>query len=178
MKDVVQFVLAAVFFTALASAQTHPRIAVGGLSAESNSLYPAKLVMTERKLTREEWIDENARASTVASGVIEASGKLGLDVYPIVTAQAGSLGEVEDASFNAKLNELVGQLKDANPKFDGVILILHGAMVVESYPSGDAEVVRRVREAMGKKFPIIVTQRFPRQCRSRNRQGLQRSHYV
>ena len=160
MKDVVQVVLAAVFFTALAPAQTHPRIAVGGLSAESNSLYPAKLMMTERKLTREEWVNDNAQASTVASGVIEASGKLGLDVYPIVTAQAGSLGEVEDASFNAKLNELVGQLKDANPRFDGVILILHGAMVTESYPSGDAEVVRRVREAMGKKFPIVVTNDF------------------
>ena len=33
-------------------------------------------------------------------------------------------------------------------------------MVVESYPSGDAEVVRRVREAMGKKFPIVVTHDF------------------
>jgi len=160
MKDVVQIVLTAVLFTTPASAQTPPRIAVGGLSAESNSLYPAKLVMAGGRPTRQEWLDENARASTVASGVIEAAGKLGLDVYPIVTAHAGSLGEVEDASFNAKLKELVEQLKEANPPFDGVILILHGAMVVESYPSGDAEVVRRVREAMGKKFPIVVTNDF------------------
>ena len=56
--------------------------------------------------------------------------------------------------------ELVQQLKTASPPFNGVILTLHGAMVVDGYPHGDAEVVRRVREAMGKSFPIIVTHDF------------------
>jgi microcystin degradation protein MlrC len=37
---------------------------------------------------------------------------------------------------------------------------LHGAMVTEKYPSGDAELVRRVREAMGANFPIVVTHDF------------------
>jgi len=82
MKNIVQVVLAAVFFTALAPAQTHPRIAVGGLSAESNSLYPARLVMTGGKLSRQEWMDNNAQASTVASGVIAASAKLGWMFIP------------------------------------------------------------------------------------------------
>jgi len=160
MRETIQLLLAGVLFAALAVGQTHPRIAVGGLSAESNSLYPAKLPMKGGKITREAWLNQNLLASTVASGVIEAAGKLGLGVYPIVTAAAGSLGEVEDASFNARLDELVSQLKDASPRFDGVILILHGAMVVESYPSGDAEVVRRVRQAMGREFPIVVTNDF------------------
>ncbi len=145
-------------------AQPHrPRIAVGGLSAESNSLYPRKLVMAETadgRLSREEWLERVSKASTVASGVVEASKTLGLDIYPTVLASAGSLGYVENASFNAVLNKLVDQIKNASPKYDGVILIMHGAMVVEGYPSGDAEVARRVREAMGKDFPIVVTQDF------------------
>jgi microcystin degradation protein MlrC len=33
-------------------------------------------------------------------------------------------------------------------------------MVTEKYPSGDAELVRRVREAMGAGFPIVVTHDF------------------
>ena len=33
-------------------------------------------------------------------------------------------------------------------------------MVVESYPSGDLELTRRVREAMGPDIPIIVTHDF------------------
>src|SRR5260221_12417387 len=45
-------------------------------------------------------------------------------------------------------------------RYDGVLLVLHGAMVVDSYPSGDAEIVRRVRQAMGPKFPIGVTHDF------------------
>ena len=139
-----------------------PRIAVGGLSAESNSLYPKARPMRESRETqsREEWIAEASKASTVASGVVEAAKKVGLDVYPVLRAGAGSLGYVEKASFDAALDKLVNQLKTANPPFDGVILILHGAMVVDGYPHGDAEVVRRVREGMGKKFPIVVTHDF------------------
>ena len=139
-----------------------PRIAVGGLSAESNSLYPRKLVMAERggELSREEWIARQAKTNTVAAGVAEAAARLGLDIHPVTQAGAGSLGYVEDASFNRVLDRLVEQLRTASPKLDGVILINHGAMVVESFPHGDAEVARRVRAAMGKDFPIVVTQDF------------------
>ena len=138
------------------------RIAVGGLSAESNSLYPKARVMRERPApaSREEWIREALKASTVASGVAEASKTLRLDLYPVLRAGASSLGYVEKKSFNEKLGKLVRQLKTASPPYDGVILTLHGAMVVDGYPHGDAEVVRRVREAMGKEFPIVVTHDF------------------
>ena len=148
-------------FTASAQMKK-PRIAVGGLSAESNSLYPKARPMRESTQTesREQWIDENLKASTTTSGIVEGAGKVGLDVYPILRAGAGSLGYVEKASFNRVLDELVQQIKTANPPFDGVILTLHGAMVVDGYPHGDAEVTRRVREAMGEDFPIIVTHDF------------------
>lgn len=140
------------------------RIAIGGLSAESNSLYPAKLMMSNDRRggaqPPAQWLADMEKSSTVASGVIAAAKNLPLDIIPVVRAGAGSLGMVEGASFNAKLNELVQQLKSASPPFDGVILALHGAMVVDGYPHGDAEVVRRVREAMGRSFPIIVTHDF------------------
>ncbi|MBL8295595.1 MAG: M81 family metallopeptidase [Bryobacterales bacterium] len=139
-----------------------PRIAVGGLRAESNSLYPRAQPMRESGPVpnRDEWLVETAKASTIASGVIEASKTVGLDLYPVLQAGAGFLGYVEKASFDEKLDKLVNQLKTAKPPFDGVILTLHGAMVVDGYPHGDAEVVRRVREAMGRKFPIVVTHDF------------------
>ena len=137
-----------------------PRIAVGEVTAESNSLYPRAQPMVERTLSRDAWWDEHARASTIASGIIEASGRLGLDIHPILHAGASSLGYVERASFEAAADKLVQQLKAAQPRFDGVILTLHGAMVVDGYPHGDAEVVRRVRAAMGRQFPIVVTHDF------------------
>lgn len=139
-----------------------PRIAVGGISAESNSLYPRAVPMRESPPVenREEWLAETAKANTVASGVIAAAKQNGLEIYPVLRAGASSLGYVEKTSFGRALDKLVDQLQNARPPFDGVILILHGAMVVDGYPHGDAEVVRRVRAAMGRQFPIVVTHDF------------------
>ncbi len=138
-----------------------PRIAVGGLVAESNSLYPRANPMRESSpVSREEWLHYAAVANTVPSGIVEAAGKLGLDVYPVLQAGASSLGYVEKSSFDEKLNELVRQIRTASPPYDGAILVQHGAMVVDGYPQGDAEVVHRVRQAMGRPFPIVVTHDF------------------
>lgn len=164
MKRITQLVIAlALAATVVASAQTKkPRIAVGGLRAESNSLYPKARIMRElpQPSDQQEWIELNLRADEVTSGIVEAAPNVGLDVYPVMYARANSLGYVEKASFNRILDVLIEQLKTANPRFDGVILTQHGAMVVDGYPHGDAEVARRVRRAMGEDFPIIVTQDF------------------
>lgn len=155
--------LATVILAFSASAFLHaqrPRLAVGGLSAESNAFYPALSEMRPREFSsRQEWLQESSRRGT-AGGIIETAERLGLELYPVLTARASFLGTVSDASFNAAMDELIRQLKSANPPFDGVFLVNHGAMVVESYPHGDAEVARRVREAMGPDFPIVVTHDF------------------
>lgn len=109
---------------------------------------------------RGEWIAEALKANTVLSGVAEAAPKVGIEIYPVLRASAGSLGYVEKSSFNQALDKLVQQVKTANPPFDGLILIDHGAMAVDGYPQGDAEVARRVRVAMGPNFPIIMTNDF------------------
>lgn len=163
MKQLARFaILLAAVAAITASAQVkRPRIAVGGLAAESNSLYPKARPMRERaERSREEWITEAAKANTVASGVVTAAKDLDIDVYPTVFAGAGSLGYVEKESFERVLDKLVNEIKTANPPFDGVILMQHGAMVVDGYPEGDEEVVRRVRNAMGEDFPIVVTHDF------------------
>ena len=164
MRNVFRLVLALALTSAVvASAQPKkPRIAVGGLRAESNSLYPKAQPMRElsRTISRQAWIEENLKASETTSGIPAGAQEVGLDVYPVLHARAISLGYVEKASFNRLLDTLVEQIKTASPPFDGVILTLHGAMVVDGYPHGDAEVTRRVREAMGDDFPIIVTQDF------------------
>jgi microcystin degradation protein MlrC len=163
MRIPVLLILAAGFGMACGAwGQEHkPRIAVGGLVAESNSLYPRASPMREsNRVSREVWLETAAKASTVPSGIVEAAGKLGLDIDPVLQASASFLGYVEKSSFDEKLNELVRQIKTARPPYDGVILVQHGAMVVDGYPQGDAEVVRRVRQAMGRPFPIVVTHDF------------------
>ena len=163
MNRISRLVLAlALASVVAASAQTKPRIAVGGLRAESNSLYPRAQPMRELPITmsRQEWIEVNLKANETTSGIVEAAQTVGLDIYPVLHARAVSLGYVEKTSFERALDKLVEEIKTADPAFDGAILTLHGAMVVDGYPHGDAEVTRRVREAMGEDFPIIVTQDF------------------
>jgi microcystin degradation protein MlrC len=57
------------------------------------------------------------------------------------------------------MKEMITNLK-SGPKLDGILLYLHGAMIVASYPSGDEELVNRVRKAFGPAMPIIVTHDF------------------
>jgi microcystin degradation protein MlrC len=147
----------------MAGQTSKPRIAVAGISHESNSFNPAKTVLADfgwrRGVSREAFLTEGAKGNTTVSGYIEGAQKYGLDLYPTVVVGADPKGPVTDEAFNTLSAEMIRQLKAA-PKLDGVLLALHGAMVVESYPHGDAELVRRVREALGPQMPIIVTHDF------------------
>jgi microcystin degradation protein MlrC len=138
-----------------------PRIAVGGFSHETNVFNPAATTLEDfQPFDRAaEVIERNAKASTTISGFIEGARLHGLELYPTVFANATPKGKVTTEAFDAITGELIQRLKQA-PKLDGVLLSLHGAMVAEAHPHGDAEVVRRVREAMGPAFPIIVTHDF------------------
>jgi len=138
------------------------RVAVGALVAESNSFYPAMVEMRSSTppASREEWLQSNARGGSSRSGIVIASADLGLDLYPVLSAGASFMGTVTAASFDRNLNELIRQLKTANPRYEGIFLTNHGAMVVEGYRHGDAEVARRIRQEMGPDFPIIMTNDF------------------
>jgi microcystin degradation protein MlrC len=153
-----------IFVSTTAPAQDRrPLVAVGGIRHESNSFNPAKTTYADfhqRQLTRPETIlREWSKSNDEVSGYIEGAPQYGLDLYPVLLAEATPKGPLTDDAFNRLLNELIRQLKAA-PKLDGLLLANHGAMVVESFPHGDAEVVRRIREAFGPAFPIVVTHDF------------------
>jgi microcystin degradation protein MlrC len=158
-----------------------PRIAVAGISHESNSFNSAKTGLEDFDSAfpfsvpagatrpeslamktagaRAQFLSEAAKANTTVSGYVEGAQRLGLDLYPLLVTDATPKGPVTDHAFNSMMEVMIRELKAA-PPLDGVLLALHGAMVVESYPSGDAEIVRRVREALGPSMPIIVTHDF------------------
>lgn len=148
-----------------ATAQTRrPLIAIGGISHESDSFNPAKTGLADfsrRTITAAELQDW--KAQDMVSGFIEGARRFGLELYPTLFAGASPRGAVTDEAFNVLTGELIRRLKSA-PKLDGLLLANHGAMVVESYPHGDAEVVRRIREALGPNFPIVVTHDFHACC--------------
>lgn len=137
-----------------------PRIAVGGILHESNTFSP--------RLTG---LDAFARGATRRDGEIEAEfgdaahevgGFLvggrehGLRLVPTLVANAVPSGTVSDDAFEALTGELIARLRAAG-RIDGVLLALHGAMVTQSYPDADAEILRRLRRALGADVPVVAT---------------------
>ncbi len=165
MKFVRYLVSLFLLSAALVPAGAAPRIAIAGISHETNSFNPTKATLADFEgedalsSNRRQWLETNAKTNQNAAGMIAGAEKYGLDLYPIHFFNAVPRGPIDDRGFNTMVDRIIQGLKAA-PAYDGVLLVLHGAMVVDSFPSGDAEIVRRVRQAMGPKFPIAVTHDF------------------
>lgn len=152
------------FFQVLA--QEKPIIGVAGISHESNSFSTQKTTLEDFNVQWEQTDRERteafyamASARTINSGYIEGAKRFGLQLFPVLLTGARPMGPVTDAAFEVLMESMIKQLK-AGPQLDGILLNLHGAMVVESFPSGDEEIVKRVRKAFGPKMPIVVTNDF------------------
>ncbi|MCW5977668.1 MAG: M81 family metallopeptidase [Bryobacteraceae bacterium] len=147
----------------LPAQERRPLIAIGGILHESNSFSTVKtryedfqrLYGDRKEQALADWADNNDEVA----GYIEGGRRLGLDLYPTLVAIAVPSGPVTNDALDRLTGELIQRLRLA-PKLDGLLLALHGAMVNESHPHGDAEIVRRVREAVGPDLPIVVTHDF------------------
>ena len=143
--------------------RSRPRIAVGGIQHESNSFSTAKTTVADferNNLTRgEALIPTWEQAQHEVGGFIEGAGTFEFDLHPTLFAVATPSGPVTAEAFEELTGELIKLLGMA-PLLDGMLLALHGAMVSEEYLHADAEIVRRVRDAVGKDFPLVVTNDF------------------
>lgn len=138
------------------------RIAVGGFMHESNtfSKSPADLDrFREGSLTYGPALVPVWReAHHEVGGFLEGAEKYGYDVVPLAMALATPSGPVTDAFFEHLSDALVTGVRMAKP--DGVLVALHGAMVTPSYPDADAEILRRLRAAVGPDVPIACSLDF------------------
>jgi microcystin degradation protein MlrC len=135
------------------------RIGVAGFLHESNTFNPLRAdraAFAAQSLTfgpalLDEWRD----AHHEVGGFLEAAAPERFEAVPLVMAQAVPSGPVADALLDEVTSSLVEQLGRERP--DGLLLALHGAMVAESYPDADGEVLARLRRALGPGFPVAVT---------------------
>ena len=135
-------------------------IAIGGILHESNTF---SNVPTDRAAFESGYLifdndilDVWGETHHEIGGFIEGASTYDWDLHPILMAAATPAGRVTDAFFNETVTELIQRIQSV-PNLDGVLLALHGAMAVESYPDGDGEVLLRMRRALGPDFPIVST---------------------
>ncbi len=133
------------------------RIAMGGIMHESNTFSATLTNLAAFQIQRDadiiQWWQETHHE---VGGFIEGASKFGYELFPTLMAMATPSGPVTSEAFEALTDELIDRLTGAS-SLDGLLLALHGAMVSEEHPDGDGEVVRRLRAALGKDFPIVVT---------------------
>ena len=133
-------------------------VAIGGIMHESNTFSDTPTDFEAfHTSVGDEIIDAWADTHHEMGGFIQGAAQNGYTLYPTLMAAATPAGRVTDTAFNQLADMLIQRLKVSAPNPEGLLLALHGAMVVESYPDGDGELLRRLRAVFPAEFPIVVT---------------------
>jgi microcystin degradation protein MlrC len=96
----------------------------------------------------------NTRSALGAT--FEAADKYGWTLVHPVSANANPSGTVTDDAFEQIGGMLLNAARHQGP-IDGVLLHLHGAMVVDSYEDGEGELLARLRHILGPDVPVVAT---------------------
>lgn len=137
------------------------RIAIGGLSHEANTFCPKPTTWNDfasRSVVRGEALFEGvAGTNTERAGALAVlTERSDCEVIPTLLASALSGAPVQADTFHALLDELLQRLSAALP-LDGVLLVLHGAMMSTDEEDATGVILREVRRVVGPDVPIVGT---------------------
>ena len=138
------------------------RFFTGGINHETNTFSPIPASgqrFRDMHYERgQELIEKNSGTRTVIGGFIDAARELGIELSPTIHSFAMPSGAVVREEFEAQMADTLDDLEAAMAAgpIDGVLLGLHGAMVIEGIDDGEGEYLRRVREAVGADVPIVT----------------------
>ena len=138
------------------------RIATGGIIHETSTFVDTPTTLADfeydRGVIRGDAILERFRGTNVCTGgFIDGAETHGFELVGLLRASAFPGGLIDRGDYDALKTELIERLEAAGP-VDGVLLDLHGAMVVDGIDDGDGDVVAAVRDAIGPDKPIVLTQ--------------------
>jgi microcystin degradation protein MlrC len=138
------------------------RIAVGSILQESNSFSPLPTVVETfeqnlflhgAEMMRPDYGGINISVPAIFSVLKEA----GVIPVPLIAAEAIASGPLTRATFETLMQEMETRLRAAG-RVDGLLLSLHGALMVEDDPrGGDGEIIERMRNIVGPDVPIGIS---------------------
>lgn len=95
--------------------------------------------------------------NTEIGGFLDVLGREdGAKVLLGTAAWATPFGRITRRSYDALAGELLRGLQDCLP-VDGVLLALHGSMVCEDLEDCEGDILRRVRELIGREVPLVCS---------------------
>ncbi|MCA9146768.1 MAG: M81 family metallopeptidase [Planctomycetales bacterium] len=141
------------------------RIAIGGISHETSTFVKTPTTLKDFEsgfglFRGQQIIDRFTGANICAGGFIDGANKHGFEIVPLLWTFAYPSGVIVRDDYELLKSEFLRRLQDeeaARGPVDGVLLDLHGAMVVEGIDDGDGDFIAAVREFVGADRPIVVT---------------------
>lgn len=140
------------------------RIATGGISHETSTFAGPPTTLQDFAaglgFFRGPDILERFRGTNnCTGGFLEGAARHGFELVPLLWTFAYPGGLIPRADYESLRGELLARLAQARADrpVDGVLLDLHGAMVVEGIDDGDGDLIAAVRQAVGPGCPIMAT---------------------
>lgn len=128
------------------------------ISHETNTfnVYPTTLRSFEDRylLMGEQAIATRGDQNTELAGLLDVGREYGWEINHVLSAAAGPGGRVSRAAYDALVAPL---LAAAEGTYDGILLMLHGAMVTDFSEDGEGEMLHQLRAIVGPEMPIAVT---------------------
>jgi microcystin degradation protein MlrC len=140
------------------------KIAVGGFQHETNTFAPTKADLSAfvdgggwPALSRGEEIFSSTNGVNLPiAGFTDEARALGHQLVPTAWAAASPSAQVTREAYETIAGYIVEGIRAAGG-IDGVYLDLHGAMVTEHYQDGEGELLRRLRDLLGREMPIVAS---------------------
>jgi microcystin degradation protein MlrC len=138
-----------------------PRVGLVGCFHETNTFANNATDVAAFRASRgwyvgQELLNAYDGTRTVMGGMIDGAHEHGFELVPVFGAFATPAGVVTGAAFEEITERLVGGLADAG-SLDGLLLELHGAMVVEGDPDPETTLLTAIRETVGDLPLVAVT---------------------
>lgn len=136
------------------------RVALMGIVHESNTFVSEMTTLDHFRKGHwhfgDDIIQEYTHAFHEVGGMIEAMQEAGIEIVPIMYAEATPGGTVTHAAFQHLTSELFSELKKRLP-VDGCLVVPHGAGVSELHRDMDGTWLEQLRALVGNDIPIIGT---------------------
>lgn len=138
------------------------RFFTGGINHETNTFSPIPADGERFRVMNydrgQELFERYGGTKTAIGGFIDAAREHGVELVPSIYSFAMPSGAVTRAEFEAQMADTLDDLEAAlaSGPIDGLLLALHGAMVIEGIDDGEGEYLRRVREVVGPDLPVVT----------------------
>jgi microcystin degradation protein MlrC len=122
------------------------RVLLAGLFHQTNTFVEGRTSLEDFEIFRGVEMLRAVNAASPLSDVVEAAEENGWEVLPVLDMHAMPGATVADAVvdlFWAEFRAIVDREEESG--IDGVFLMLHGAMVSESFDDVEGEILRRIR---------------------------------